>query len=91
MVNCYMVEYKFYNRLSSKTKRQTFKGDGEGRKQAREKYIAGISWIKRNKSEDYEQIELKVKTSNNGTVVLYHYDTILGEKKADPQEVYCDG
>lgn len=91
MVEYYVVEYKFNNGLSSEIKRQKFKKGAVGHKLAREKYIAGVKWIKWNQSEDYEQIELQVKTTNNGTVVLFHYDTLYGYKNANPQEVFCDG
>lgn len=91
MVQYYVVEYKFNNGMSSVIKRQKFKRGLEGLSLARKKYIAGVRWIKWNQSEDYEQIELQVKTTNNGTVIYFHYDTLYGYKNSNPQEVYCDG
>lgn len=91
MVDSYVVEYRFNNGLSSEVKRQRFRGDAVGHKLARQKYIAGVRWIKWNRSEDFEQIELHVKTTNNGTVILFHYDTLYGYKNANPQEVFADG
>lgn len=91
MVEYYVVEYKFNNGLSSEIKRQKFKGGAVGHKLARDKYLDGVRWIMWNSSDDFEQIELQVKTTNNGTVILYHYDTLFGYKNANPQEVFADG
>lgn len=94
MIYCYVVEYQFHGVLSSIKKRQRFSATDEGYRLARQRYIAGVKYIDWEKSEDFEQVELKAITSNNGEVWKWHYDTIKGNMVNNDfsDMVYnCDG
>ena len=77
MIYCYVVEYQFHGVMSSIVKRQRFSSTDEGLSLAIQKYISEVEYIDWERSEDFEQVELKAVT-HYGEILKWHYDTVKG-------------